>query len=94
LDLFSPEQCRNVIEKIRRSLRPEGCWLACDFVNITWWQGALLSAMYWFFSIVSDLDVNSLPEWRALMAEKGLKEVRAMTFYRKFIRSTLFMMKT
>jgi ubiquinone/menaquinone biosynthesis C-methylase UbiE len=91
LDLFPPDTCRKVIRNIRSSVHPDSLWLVSDFTNTRWWQGLMLFAMYKFFDVMGcGIEARSMPDWKSLLEENGFYEVRYQSFYRKFIRSSLF----
>jgi SAM-dependent methyltransferase len=93
LDLFMEHTCRKVICKIRSSIHSRSLWLVSDFINTTWWQGAMLVVMYFFFRIVCNVQVRELPEWKKLIAEGGFVEVRSQEFFQQFIVSSLFRLR-
>lgn len=90
LDLFPQDSCSKVIQRILSVMHGRSLWLISDFVNTTWWHGALLRVMYSFFQIMSGIEARRLPAWRKLMVENGLKESKSQKFYGGFIRSAIF----
>ena len=91
LDLFPPDTCKKVICNIRSSMHTNGMWLVSDFTNTTWWQNVMLSIMYKFFKVMGcGIQAVSLPGWKKLLEENGFLEVKYQSFYRRFIRSSLF----
>jgi len=89
-DLFSTQECKQIISTIRPTVHANTIWLITDFVKTTWWHGAMLEVMYRFFSVVSGIKANSLSEWESVMEQVGFIEVKSQRTYGKFIKSTLF----
>jgi ubiquinone/menaquinone biosynthesis C-methylase UbiE len=90
LDLFDPPTCRQVSGIIRKFCHRRSLWLACDFINVTWWHTAMLWVMYAFFRVTSKLRTKGMPDWRKSIRGAGFSEIRAEYFFRKFICSALY----
>lgn len=90
LDLFGQESCAKVVSLIRGSCHRRTLWLACDFINRTWWHSAMLCVMYRFFRVVSSLNVTELPDWKKSIREAGFVEISTKDFSKGFISSALF----
>lgn len=92
-DLFTEDFCQKLVIKIHPHIHHNGLWLIADFVNTTWWHGAMLGIMYRFFKVVSGVDVHQLPSWKQVVEKSGFKEVYSKNFFGEFIRSSLFRLK-
>ena len=90
LDLFDPTTCRQVSGIIRNYCHQRTLWLACDFMNVTWWHGTMLWVMYKFFRFTSDLRTKSIPDWRKCVQDAGFSEIGVEYFFKKFICSSLY----
>lgn len=90
LDLFSHEELRGVITKIKVALKPNAYWLVSDFINTTWWHAYLLSIMYSFFRISTGLRNKSLPDWPGLLLESNFRLQEHKMFFGRFIKSGLY----
>lgn len=93
LDLFNMHSCRAVCGLIRSHCRPGSWWLACDFVNRTWWHGALLKTMYIFFRFTAGLGTVHLPDWQTHIKDTGFTEIGAQYYTGKFICSALYRLR-
>jgi len=94
LDLFDAHCCRAVCGLIRRHSRPGSWWLACDFVNRTWWHSAMLGTMYFFFGFTAGLRTRHLPDWRAHIQDAGFTGIKMENYSGKFICSALYRLRT
>lgn len=92
LDLFTSMELSDVLARLKRTLRPNAKMLCTDFVNNTWWQGALLSIMYRFFRLTTGLQNKQLPAWRSGVEAQGFQRVSSRSFWNGFILSELFLM--
>ncbi len=90
LDLFSHEELRSVIAKIKVSLKQNAHWLVSDFTNTTWWHACMLLVMYSFFRISTGLQNKNLPDWTEVLLENDLHELDQKMFYGGFIKSALY----
>lgn len=70
LDLFTEERLKTVmLPRLFSSLRSNGLWLCCDFLEPrTWWQRALLWSEYRFFRTISRIEADHLPNWQTLLS--------------------------
>ena len=90
-DMFSDGTLSEVVKKISRSLLPDSKLLVSDFVqNRTWWQSVLLSAMYFFFRVVCNIEAFRLTDWEACLYEQAFSRKESRYFYAKFIKSSIF----
>lgn len=96
LDLFAPHLLRQVCGRLYQALRPGGWWLASDFVPPRGKGGRqlgaslLLAAMYGFFRLTCGISAASLPDWPALLAGYGLKQIKSSYFYRGLIGAAAY----
>jgi tRNA (cmo5U34)-methyltransferase len=91
LDLFPVSKLTQVVRLIISAMKVKGVWLAADFTNQNkWWQKILLSVMYKFFKVVSDLEAKTLPPWDVIMLENGLEEKKSKRLYGGFIKSAVY----
>jgi ubiquinone/menaquinone biosynthesis C-methylase UbiE len=91
LDLFTEYQLADIIVKLQSAMKPEAQWIVTDFVsNNKWWQETMLKVMYWFFRITCDIESQQLPEWDKAVEKIGVKEIESKTFYRSFIKTSLY----
>lgn len=91
LDLFTEGKQREIMEKINLMLSKEGMWMVSDFVNNgTWWHRFLLVIMHQFFRRLCKIEAHELADWETALRENGLKPMYAETFYKGFIKSTVF----
>jgi tRNA (cmo5U34)-methyltransferase len=89
-DLFDIRTLPDVVDRIRRSMKPGASWMVVDFVNRKWWHAAMLSTMYVFFRIITGLKNSKLPAWQDVLKAKGLCEKQSRTFYAGFIESGIW----
>ncbi len=94
LDLFSTASCNLAIEKIKTALHLKSKWLVTDFINSTWWQRMMLTVMYKFFRMTCGIEASQLPEWQHLIKKNGFVEVKSKLYFGKFIKSSLFVLKS
>jgi tRNA (cmo5U34)-methyltransferase len=90
LDLFPEEECADLIDRISQRMCENWMWLVTDFVYPTcWFDKLLLWIMYKFFNLVSNVQIETLPNWIACFNSK-FSESQYQTFRNKFIRSSVF----
>lgn len=90
LDLFSELTLQRVVEKIKSHLKPEGIWLATDFVKTSRIADKLLlKLMYIFFRVTSGIEASRLPEWEKEM-RKYFMETASKYFRGEFVRSVVY----
>ncbi|RAK00335.1 methyltransferase family protein [Larkinella arboricola] len=70
LDLFTEERLKTVVlPRLFSSLRNNGLWLCCDFLEPrVWWQRILLWCEYHFFRTISHIEADRLPNWPQLLS--------------------------
>ncbi|HEX6224383.1 MAG TPA: class I SAM-dependent methyltransferase [Chryseolinea sp.] len=93
LDLFLPASCDDAIKRIRVHIHSGTVWLVSDFIDTTWWHGAMLRVMYAFFRTVSGIKTGRLCNWERLLQQNGLQEDRSTRFYGGFIKSAAFRLR-
>ncbi len=89
-DLFDDLALQEVVSQLARSMKLDGRWLIVDFVDGKWWQGLVVSMMYFFFRIVTSLKIKRLPKWRHVMKAAGFREEKSKSFYGQLITSGLW----
>ncbi|WP_205501914.1 class I SAM-dependent methyltransferase [Rufibacter psychrotolerans] len=92
LDLFTPDQALNIMQRLDRVLLPEGQWLHTDFHLSSsrghrWWQKPLLWGMYRFFGAVSGITGKTLPSFGTLFSGLGYETRQEKFFSNGFIRA-------
>ena len=90
LDLFDPHTCSGVCRLIRKHCLSGSLWLACDFVNRTWWHGIMLRTMYIFFGLTAGVRTRHLPDWRTHIRDAGFTEVQTENYSSNFICSSFY----
>jgi SAM-dependent methyltransferase len=95
LDLFSPPLLYPIASRLFQALKPQGWWLASDFVRPrgAWRRvGAelLFRSMYLFFRVTCGISATSLPDWQALLARFPLTPVKSCYFYHGLVRATAY----
>jgi tRNA (cmo5U34)-methyltransferase len=90
LDLFADEYLAALVEKISKSLRTDGLWLAADFVNKPRvWAQVMLKLMYFFFRWTCGIKARVLPDWQLQFSHFG-EVLHRKFFYAGFIESCVF----
>ncbi|WP_181304384.1 class I SAM-dependent methyltransferase [Rufibacter sp. XAAS-G3-1] len=90
LDLFTPEEALDMMQRLSLALLPNGLWLHTDFHTSSappFWQKLLLWGMYRFFGLVSHISAERLPPFEALFQKIGLKTQQEAFFFKNFIRA-------
>jgi len=91
LDLFADAEVARLCEKLESALEDGGIWLVSDFVKDgSWWQRALLRAMYMFFNLTADVQARTLPAWEAHLRHTGVMEVASARYYGGFIKTSVY----
>lgn len=90
LDLFTTESLKKVVTGIKESLAPNATWIATDFRNRTWWNKALLTLMYTFFQITTNIEARKLPDWNGVLLESGGRQTESKYLYGNFIEATVY----
>jgi ubiquinone/menaquinone biosynthesis C-methylase UbiE len=86
LDCFTLLEFPAAIARLQAARRPGALWLVADFrLPRTWWQRALLRAMYLFFRLSVGLRAKQLPPWHTALAALGLKNRYQTSYYGDFI---------
>ena len=89
-DLFSDNELSKIVSKIKTSVKPNGLWLATDFIENKWWHSILLFVMYSFFRITTGLQNQNLPDWRMILAQENIHEQGKELFYGDFIKTAFY----
>jgi ubiquinone/menaquinone biosynthesis C-methylase UbiE len=89
LDLYPGKEMLPIIKKLDRILVEGGLLFVTDFRNNLVWQSIMLSIMYLFFQITTDLKTSNLgPLWEDLNSNFHL--VKSKKFYAGFIDSRIY----
>lgn len=94
LDLFRPSRVAGMVQQLRKSLQPEGCWLHTDFsytsTHTVFWQKLLMRLMYRFFRLLCRIEASSLPDFDEIFRKAGLEKQQQKTFFRGMIEAAVF----
>lgn len=91
LDLFADNKLRDVVDRIKKAMKPGACWLATDFVHSsTWWSAMLEKVMYLFFRTICHIESTRLPAWDHVMKDQGFEMLDSAAFYRGFIKTVWY----
>jgi tRNA (cmo5U34)-methyltransferase len=91
LDLFAPDQLRQVVECLAAVRRPRAPWLLADFRPARrLWQRVLLGSMYGFFHLTTGISAWRLPPLHAELARLGLHPLQQTLFFHEFVEATVF----
>ncbi len=95
LDGFTNGEVRDLIERVRPSLRADALWLVADFASpprglARWRARAWLAVLYRFFRWTTGLRVCRLPATEILLAQAGFRCLAERTFQWGLIRSSVF----
>lgn len=86
LDCFTLAEFPAALARLQAARRPRAPWLVADFrPPRTWWQRALLRAMYLFFRLSVGLRAQQLPPWPTSLAALELENRYQATYYGDFI---------
>ena len=94
LDLFDQQRCHEVCDLIRTYCHAGSLWVACDFVDRSWWHSIMLRIMYIFFGLTSNLRTKRLPDWRSCIQDTGFSEGGMEYYSDNFICSALYKLGT
>ncbi|MAJ51862.1 MAG: hypothetical protein CMB82_09645 [Flammeovirgaceae bacterium] len=73
LDLFSPIQLGEVLNKIARILKKKGSLFVSDFQYTTWWSKQLIKLMYAFFGISTRIAARELAPLDTLILARAFE---------------------
>ncbi len=91
LDIFTAETVRKITTNAFDSLKPDGLWLACDFVEgQAWWQRVILKLMLGFFRLTARIEATHLPPWRECLEQLPLKLIENRLFYGGFVHANAY----
>lgn len=86
LDNFLPEEVKKLIVRLHPFLTKEGQVIIIDYTETpSFLQKILLRAMYFFFRIVANVRVKTLPPIEKIMQENGFHKTRSMHLYGGFV---------
>ena len=75
LDVLSPQEARELIAHLTRSLTTQGArWLLADFQPHQGWRGTFIKLMYALFRLFAGLHNQRLVDYRALLREEGWRD--------------------
>lgn len=86
LDTFNDAQISMIESEIHRILQPKGSWLITDYQTKNIYHSIHISLLYKFFSWVSGLRVQSLPDWNRLNLAKNF----LVSAHKEFIGGLIF----
>lgn len=94
-DIYPTQEAKKLAQKLSQHLKPSGIWLFADFCETgtgfkLHWKKVLLKLMYKFFSLVSNVQNQSLPDYQAIFKETHYFPVEERYFYHNFIISTIY----
>ena len=90
LDMFTVETMNSVIAKLKTSLHHDSILIVADFVNTTWWHGAMLRMMYKFFKAIARINASRLNDWNGVLKGQGFSDEATRYYYRGFIKASLY----
>lgn len=90
LDVFKEPELHQVIGIVGNQVKPDGMWLASDFLSEKTWHKAMLRVMYGFFRVVVNLKTSVLPDWRTSLLQAGWKASETQTYYGGFIEASIW----
>jgi len=86
LDNFLPEDAEKLIVSLRHFLDKKGQVIVVDYTEKpSFWQKILLQTMYFFFRIVADVRVKTLPPIEKIMQQNGFQKTAGRTLCHTFI---------
>lgn len=97
LDLYREHELMELMQPLDALLVPDGKWLCCDFqitTKSTWtklWQKCLMTSMYCFFALTSQLKARRIPNYGHAFQRLGYKPVVSHSFYASLIHSWVLM---
>lgn len=94
-DLYPTQEAKKLAVKLSQHHKPSGIWLFADFCEggmgfQFYWKKLLLKLMYRFFSLVSNVQNQDLPDYQAIFKEMQYFSVDEKYFYHNFIISTIY----
>lgn len=92
-DLFTSNSLIVALGQIKKCLYPGSKLLVSEFIESRWWQRVLLFLMYRFFKWACDIEATNLPDWQHQLEKRGFAERDTTTFYRGFIKSSLYVLE-
>lgn len=95
LDLYSDEDFKLIINKLKGNLKKDGFWLFTDFqvsgnYISRFIQRCSLYLMYRFFMVTATINNKKLPEMNRGFSEEGFKLIHQAEFFKKFITSKVY----
>jgi ubiquinone/menaquinone biosynthesis C-methylase UbiE len=93
-DNFCKARCWWIIQRLSAQLKHGGHWLFADFYysrkDGRLWQRLLLRFMYWLVRLTCHIEANELVDTEPMFASVGFREVQASYYYRRFIKSIVY----
>lgn len=91
LDLFEPARLQLLLQALQKTRKPGAPWLLADFAPAqTWWQRALLTAMYQFFRLTTGISGRTLPPFREGLARLGLRQQHSASFFGGLVEAAVW----
>lgn len=90
LDLFDDTTIRNVINRIKNSLKADGIWLVSDFRNEKLWHRIMLLLMYSFFRTIGAVQSRRLIDWNKTLLDFRFELRHKKYFFGQFITSCIY----
>jgi ubiquinone/menaquinone biosynthesis C-methylase UbiE len=94
-DNFSSDFTNTIVNRLSNYLKREGKWIQTDFQRPKNWFWKIVFrcleiGMYFFFRLVSNVKVQSLPSFREVFKENRLQLVAQKEFYKGMICTELY----
>lgn len=88
---FKQDNLESHFKHIHGFLKPGGCWLNTDFQSTgKWWQYFLLKSMFFFFKVICNIETTQLPKTEESFSQYKYCLVNERTFFRDFIKASVF----
>lgn len=89
-DLFTQEECLEIIQKVSRQVAHQSIWMVTEFMQPKrWWDKVILWVMFKFFKMFSGMRVQALSDWN-ICFKKSYKEEERKYFRNEFIVNAVF----
>ena len=90
LDCFNEGQLNMIVPKLKGFLKKDGYWVHTDFYPKNPLQNLLVSSMYLFFRLTSQLKTSRLENFSAIFRKHKLICLRKACFYHSMIESRVY----
>lgn len=95
MDVFNKKELEQFIGEVEMRMAPDGLWIVSDFAlnkrqGYYYFKKQLIKLMYGFFSVVSNLNNNTLYDYRNILSGRGYREIEYHEIYGGFIFSSVF----